>query len=80
MYDTSVCPLTISWPVYMEVVRIDEYLCVDGFRFFALLTVDSEEPAANRAELWAGIYQSQETVPHDSQHSVIPLLDETTRL
>ena len=80
MYETTLCQSTICWPVYVVGSATGEELFVDGARFAALLAVDSEEPAATRAALRAGMYQSQVAVPHDSQHSVIQLLDEITRL
>ena len=80
MYETAVCPPTIRRSVYVDGCGSDVELCVDGPRFTALLSVDGEEPTASRGALRAGMYQSQVTIPHDSQHSVIPLLDEITRL
>ena len=55
-------------------------LCVDGPRFAAFPPVDGEKPAATRGRFGAGMNQSQVTVPHDSQHRFIPLLDKLTRL
>ena len=59
---------------------MDQYLCIDGPRVTALLPVDGEEPAAIGIALRAGMYQSQASIPHDSQHSIILFLGELTRL
>ena len=59
---------------------MDQYLCIDGPRVTAFFPVDGEEPAAIGIALRAGMYQSQASIPHDSQHSIIPFLGELTRL
>ena len=80
MYEIALGQPTICRSVYVVGSVTDVELRVDGPRFAALLAFDSEEPTATRGDLGAGMHQSQVIVPHDSQHSVIPLLDELTRL
>ena len=71
--------LTICRPVYIGTWVSDVQLCIDGLRFTAFVAVESEEPSATRRP-GTGVYQSQGTIPHDSQHGLIAFLDECTRL
>ena len=57
----------------------DEQLCINGLWFATFVAVESEEPSTTRLT-GTGVSQSQVTIPHDSQHGLIPFLDESTRL
>ena len=71
--------LTICRPVYVGIWVFDVQLCIDGLWFAAFVAVEREEPSTTRPP-GTGVYQSQGTIPHDSQHGLIMFLDESTRL
>ena len=74
--------LTICRPVYVGGHCVSEVqLCIDGLWFAAFDVVESEEPSTTRCTgHGTGVYQSQDTTPHDSQHGLVAFLDESTRL
>ena len=55
-------------------------LCINGLWFAAFFPVESEEPSATGSTMGTSMKQPQGTIPYDSQHGLIPFLDELTRL
>ena len=71
---------TVCRSVHVVGLRDDVKLCLDGFWLTAFVSVESEEPATTRAAFGAYVYHSHVTVPYDTQHGVLLLLDEVARL